>query len=348
MFATISLGLAAGAFGAVPATMRAAHIGVHIPLECYYPEWSCLKYKTDIATPVPNKDQLLIKVGGAGMNSINTDMARLPCRDLPAPMHCPNGLTGMEAAGTVVVVGESADCGRFKLGDEVWSAGLGAFAEYMAVDCNMTGIRPAGLSAMDAGTIPIVGAAALECLRKTGAPWTRKNLTVAITSGSGGTGFMGIQLAKALGAGQIVTAASGAGIDMVKELGADVVIDYKKQEIFDALPNNSVDIVFDNYGAKGTADKAMHAIRPGGVYVILFGGGLGRPSKNPKPGVEQHEFWLVNMSSQEPLDTLAELYTQGKWKPHTQHVYPLDQIKQVFNASLSGQTLGKIGVSPLV
>jgi NADPH:quinone reductase-like Zn-dependent oxidoreductase len=67
------------------------------------------------------------------------------------------------------------------------------------------------------------------------------NLTIAITSGQGGTGFMGIQLAKALGAKHVVTAASGSGIAMVKALGADQVFDYTKVELFDALPDNSVD-----------------------------------------------------------------------------------------------------------
>eukprot|EP00756_Hemistasia_phaeocysticola_P014668 Hpha_TRINITY_DN15350_c3_g2::TRINITY_DN15350_c3_g2_i1::g.88831::m.88831 len=347
MFATLSLGLAVGTMGGVPATMRAVQVEPHVPwLGCKAPDWDCLTTKV-VDTPVPTKDQILIRVEGSSMNPVNADIVMMPCRILPVPFGCPHGLTGMEAAGTVVQMGEGQACKRFKLGDEVWGGALGGFAEYAVLECNMTGIRPAGLSPVDAGTVPVTGTTALECLRKTGAPWAKKNLTVVITSGSGGTGYIAIQLAKALGAGRVVTAASGAGIDMVKSLGADLVVDYKKQEIFDALPNNSVDIVFDNFGAKGTADKAMHAIRPGGVYLVLFGGGLGKISKNPKPGVEQITFRLVNMSSHEPLDTLAGLFEEGKLKPHTQHIYGLDQIRQAFNASWNGGALGKLAVSPL-
>ena len=91
---------------------------------------------------------------------------------------------------------------------------------------------------------------------------------VVITSGTGGTGFIGVQLAKAFGAGSIITSTSGAAnIALAKSLGATQVFDYKVQDIFDggALPDNSVDVVYDNYGAKGTADKAMPKIKPGGV-----------------------------------------------------------------------------------
>lgn len=97
---------------------------------------------------------------------------------------------------------------------------------------------------------------------------------------------MAVQLAKKVfRAGSVVTAASGASnIQLIKALGADVVVDYKVQEVFAALKDNSVDVVIDNYGAKGTADKAMRAIKPGGVYLVLPGGNGGTVSKNPKAG----------------------------------------------------------------
>ena len=77
-----------------------------------------------------------------------------------------------------------------------------------------------------------------------------------------------MQLAKALGAGTVITSTSGAAnIQFAESLGADRVFDYKVLDIFDpgALPDNSVDVVYDNYGAAGTADKAMSKIKPGGV-----------------------------------------------------------------------------------
>lgn len=113
-----------------------------------------------------------------------------------------------------------------------------------------------------------------------------QNLTIVITSGSGGTGLIGVQLAKAFGAGTVVTAASGAdNIALVKSFGADVVIDYKVENIFDSMANNSIDLVFDNYGAKGSADRAMPKMKDPSVYLLLPGGEKGTLSKNPRPGV---------------------------------------------------------------
>merc|ERR1712135_277888 len=110
----------------------------------------------------------------------------------------------------------------------------------------------------------------LQRLQKTGAPWASKP-TVVVTSGQGGTGFIGIQLAKALGAGTVITAATGDGISYVKGLGADVVVDYREQDIFDTLGN-------------GTADKALRTVRSGGTYILLPGGDGGVLSNQTKSG----------------------------------------------------------------
>merc|ERR1712209_396502 len=124
---------------------------------------------------------------------------------------------------------------------------------------------------MPAGTIPTIGLTALQLFQKSGAPWT-SNPSVVVTSGQGGTGYMAIQLAKTLGAANVTTAATGPGIEMVTALGADNVVDYEEEDIFDALANDSVDIVCDNFGFPGTADKALRVLRSGGTYILLPGG----------------------------------------------------------------------------
>jgi NADPH:quinone reductase-like Zn-dependent oxidoreductase len=133
-----------------------------------------------------------------------------------------------------------------------------------------------------------------------GSPWANKtNVTIVITSGSGGTGSFGIALAKAYGATNIWTSTTGdAGTAFVKSLGATRVTDYKKGDIFDALADNSVDYVYDNYGEEGTADKAMRVIRPGGTYLLMphstcFLTNSQKPpcvAKKPKAGVRQLNF----------------------------------------------------------
>merc|ERR1712065_3194 len=142
----------------------------------------------------------------------------------------------------------------------------------------------------------------------------------------GGTGFIGIQLAKALGAGTVITAATGDGIDFVKGLGADVVVDYHEQNIFDTLGNDTVDVVFDNLGFPGTADKALRTIRSGGTFLLLPGGDGGVLSNQTKSGV-------------------AQLYDLGELRPSVLETFYLDEVPQAFTRSLAGGVLGKIAVS---
>ena len=162
---------------------------------------------------------------------------------------------------------------------------------------------------------------------------------------AGGTGFMAIQLAKALGIARVVTSTSGAAdIALAKALGADVVIDYEKQDIFATLSADSVDVVFDNYGAKGSADKAMRALRAGGTYIILPGGEGGTVSKHPKAGVRQINFGFTTSSNHTHLDTLAELFDAGKLKAHIYAQVPLQEGARAFAISKTGEVAGKVAV----
>ena len=205
------------------------------------------------------------------------------------------GTLGADFSGEVVAVG--ALCSKLKVGDLVWGVTKGAYAEYQIVLCPITGKLPTSVSPRDVGTLPEVGMTSAQALRKTGAPWANTTAgggpTVVITSGSGGTGFVAIQIAKYYGAGKVITATSGAeNIAFVKSLGADVVVDYRTQDIFSALQNDTVDVVYDNYGAPGTADLAMPKLRAGGTFIFLPGKN-GALSKHPKEGVKQINYGLM-------------------------------------------------------
>ena len=155
----------------------------------------------------------------------------------------------------------------------------------------------------------------------------RSNITVVVTSGSGGTGSYGIALAKAWGAKHIITATTGAaGTAYVKSLGATMVTDYTKGDIFDALADDSVDYVYDNYGEDGTADKAMRTIRSGGTYLLMphgqcFLDNSQRPpclSATPKAGVRQLNYATAADFSKNTLaglDELAALFEAGTLHP---------------------------------
>jgi len=333
----VVLGLLLGAGWVSGATMQG--VQAKGPAGCSGPSWSCVSVQT-VQVPPIRSGSVVISVSASSVNPINIDLVEYP--------HA-TGLIGTDVSGTVVNISTGPDCSHLTLGSEVWaSVDSGAYAQFVVASCKATGLKPTSLSAIDAGTMPCVGVTSLECLRSTGAPWSnRTNVTVAITSGQGGTGFIGIQLAKALSAAHVITAASGDGIDFVKSLGADWVIDYTKQDLFDALPDNSVDIVYDNYGAKGTADKAMHAIRTGGVYLVMDTGGGGTISKHPKPGVTQIAFGLADLSDHtKGLDVLKSLFETGKLKPHTQATFNLTGVTSAFNVDTSGKVLGKLAIVP--
>merc|ERR1711865_802350 len=220
----------------------------------------------------------------------------------------------------------------------------GSYAQYAVAECNRIGLKPENLYFAKAGTIPVVGGTAWECLEKAGLVHTadNSNLTVVITSGQGGTGFMAVQLAKAMGVGRVITAGSGDGIDFVKNLGADIIVDYHQQALADYLENDSVDIVFDNHGAQGTADEIMHAIRPGGAFQVLNGGGGGRPSENPKEGVSQSSCNYGNH-----LDSLKSMFEQEMISPRVMHpTYTLSEVPAAFTRARSRGVFGKISINP--
>jgi len=325
----------------LPSTMRSVHV-TH-PL-CFTPFTSCIKERS-IAVPEPPPGMVLVGVKASSVNPCDVDYVEYR-------VGCPGGAgtLGMDLSGVIMAVGSNVS--RLKVGDAVWADGgglpgvTGAMADFALVHESQTGLKPSSLNHTQAGTVPLVALTALELMLKAGAPWSAKgNLTVLVTSGSGGTGTYIVQLAKhAYNATHVVTAASGAGIPYVKALGADVVVDYKVQDVIDAQADGSVDVIVDNYGAKGSADKAMRALRTGGVYILLPGGEGGSLSKHPRPDVTQINFGLTNSSDYTLLDQLATLFDSGALRTHLAAVYPLERAAEAFAASKAGHVIGKVAV----
>lgn len=319
---------------AVPTMMQAVQgSGVG----CDKPDWSCISEKT-VEVPTPSEGQVLLAMHGASVNPINVDLVEPHCA---SEMGCSDGTIGNDGAGTVVAVGSS--CANFKVGDEVWGGIQGAYAQYAVANCKNIGLKPNNLDFVGAATIPVVGGTARQCLLAAGL--VQANLTVVILSGQGGTGYMAVQMAKAMGANRVITSATGDGIDFVKALGADVVVDYHQQELADALENDSVDVVFDNFGVPGTADKIMHAIRPGGTFLVLLGGNGGTISDSPKEGVNQVSFGFATFGTDE-LDYMKHEFEAGTLSARVmQPVYALSSVPDAFTRLRSHGVLGKIGIA---
>lgn len=304
-------------------------------LGCQSPEWKCINEK-NINVPSPGKGQALIQVLGSSVNPVDCDLVEAGLKF---------GTLGMDGSGKVVGVGSGCD---LKVGDEVFGGFSGAYAEFSVAACSGLAKKTSSFSHAEAGVLPIIAGTSIQCLTALDLPnlaKTNQNLTVVVTSGQGGTGHMGVQIAKAMGAKRVVTACSGDGIELCKSLGADMVVDYHQQDVFDALPDNSVDLVFDNFGSPGTADRAMHAIRPGGTFLVLQGGEGGKISDHPKEGVKQIPFGLQT-SGRSEMELVASYIDAGKVRPHIFASYGIHEVKHAWAALRGHGVLGKISIDP--
>ena len=219
----------------------------------------------DTPRPVPKADEILVQVHAAGLNPIDTMIPKGTFKpmlkfQLPATL-------GSDLAGVVVEVGSRVT--RFKPGDAVFASifdlGTGALAEFAVVPENAAALKPANLDFVQAASIPMVGLTSWQALKE------RANLKpgqkVFIPAGSGGIGTFAIQLAKYLGA-KVGTTTSTANVDLVRSLGADEVVDYKKQEFEDVL--RDYDAVLGT--VRGDAlEKSLRILKPKSTIVSLIG-----------------------------------------------------------------------------
>src|SRR5687768_9523927 len=176
-------------------------------------------------------------------------------------------ILGNDVAGVVVRVGSKVR--GFKAGDEVYARPsqdrIGTFAEFIAMNEADVALKPKNLTMEEAAAIPLVGLTAWQVLIERAQ--LRNGQKVLIHAGSGGFGTFAIQLAKHLGA-TVATTTSTANVDLVRSLGADVIIDYKKQDFEKVL--NDYDVVVNSLG-KDTLEKSLKILKPGGKLISISG-----------------------------------------------------------------------------
>ena len=219
----------------------------------------------DVADPQVGDDDVLVRIHAASVNPLDL---KIRDGDFKAilPYRVPFVL-GNDLAGVVVAVG--AGVTRFAVGDEVYARPdkdrIGTFAELIAIGQDDVAIKPTTLSMEEAASIPVVGLACWQALvERANVQPGRK---VLIHAGSGGVGTIAIQLAKHLGA-SVATTTSTSNIDLVKGLGADVVVDYKKQAFETML--HDYDMVLDTLGGQ-TLEKSLQVLKPGGNLISIVG-----------------------------------------------------------------------------
>lgn len=290
---------------------------------------------TTIDIPAPGEGQVLVEVHASSLNPFDTTIRSGYMKDM-IPLQFPVTLGG-DIAGVVAKVGEGVT--NFAVGDAVYgqanvvAGNSGAFAEYAVTSAGQVAVAPHGLEFTDAASLPLVGVSALQALQE------HINLQpgqkIFIHGGAGGIGTIAIQVAKHIGA-HVATTATGEGIELVKSLGADDVIDYKMHNYADVL--KEYDAVFDTVGDDFDATFAI--LKPGGVAVSMIASANEAAAK---------ELGITAMTQSTHvttavLDTLRQLVEAGVIVAQVDQIFSLDAIKEAFDARETGTVRGKIAI----
>ncbi len=219
----------------------------------------------DLPEPAPREDEVLVKVCAASVNVLDAKLRNGEFK-LLLPYKTPF-ILGHDVAGIVVRVGARVQ--NFRQGDEVYARpddlGIGTFAEFVAVKESALALKPAKLTMEEAASLPLVGLTAWQALIEMGN--LKKGQKVFIQAGSGGVGSFAIQLAKHLGA-TVATTTSAVNMSWVKELGADFVIDYRKNDFEDTIKD--YDLVLNSQDGT-TLKKSLNILKPGGKLISISG-----------------------------------------------------------------------------
>ena len=219
----------------------------------------------DVPAPALRDDDVLIRVHAASVNALDTKIRRGEFKVI-LPYRLPL-ILGNDLAGTVERVGAAVS--QFKPGDEVYARPdddrIGTFAEFIAVSAASVALKPHNLTMVEAASLPLVALTAWQALVETAQ--LKKGQKVFIQAGSGGVGTVAIQLARHLGA-FVATSTSTANVEWVKALGADVVVDYTKEDVATVL--GDYDVVLHSLG-NDELNKSLQILRPGGHLVSISG-----------------------------------------------------------------------------
>jgi len=215
--------------------------------------------------PERRQDDVLVQIHAAGVNLLDSKIRDGEFK-LLLPYRLPL-ILGNDVAGVVVRVGSAVR--RFKPGDEVYARPdkdrIGTFAGFIAVNKDAVAIKPNALTMEEAASIPLVGLTAWQVLIERAN--LKKGQKVLIHAGSGGVGTFAIQLAKHVGA-VVATTTSTANLDWVKALGADIVIDYRKDDFSTIL--RDYDVVLNSLGGE-VLEKSLPVLKPGGRLISISG-----------------------------------------------------------------------------
>jgi NADPH:quinone reductase-like Zn-dependent oxidoreductase len=313
---------------------------------------------TDLPRPTLKADELLVQVHAAGLNPIDN---LIPSGKFKPVLHFQLPATlGSDLAGVVTEVGSQVT--RFKPGDAVFASifdlGTGSIAEFAVVPEHAAALKPANLDFVQAASIPMVGLTSWQALQERA--HLQAGQKIFIPAGSGGIGTFAIQLAKHLGA-QVATTTSTGNVERVRALGADEVLDYKKQ---------AFECVLRDYDAvlgtvKGDVlEKSLAILKPGGQIVSLIGPldaafarakrlnfffafVFGLMSRKIMRLAQQrgvtYSFLFVHPDGAQ-LGQIGQLLETGRIQPVIDQVFAFEQAKEALAYLAQGHARGKVVV----
>ncbi|MCJ9674197.1 MULTISPECIES: NADP-dependent oxidoreductase [unclassified Neorhizobium] len=313
----------------------------------------------EIPEPALRDNDVMVEVHAASVNALDNKIRDGEFK-LILPYRLPLVL-GNDVAGVVVRVGPKVR--KFKPGDEVYARPaqdrIGTFAEYIAIDEADVAIKPSNLTMVEAASVPLVALTAWQVLVERAN--LRKGQKVLIHAGSGGVGTIAIQLAKHLGA-HVATTTSTANVALVKSLGADVAVDYKKDDFEKVL--QGYDVVLNSLG-KDTLEKSLGVLKPGGKLISISGPpdpdfarqngsgwllrqamrllsfGIRRKAGRRKIGYS----FLFMTANGDQLAQITSLIEAGHIRPVMDQVFPFEKTNEALDYVEKGRAKGKVVIA---
>ena len=310
----------------------------------------------EVPEPEVKDNDVLVEVHAAGVNLLDSKIKTGEFK-LILPYKLPL-ILGHDVAGVITKVGKNVK--KFKVGDEVYARPadhrIGTFAEFISIDERDVALKPGNISMEEAASIPLVALTAWQVLVEKAQ--VKKGQKVFIQAGSGGVGTIAIQLAKYLGA-TVATTASAKSFDLLNDLGADVIIDYKNSDFENRLSN--YDVVLNSQDQK-TLEKSLKILKSGGklisisgpptpdfgkeikapwfvkIILSLLSSGIRKKAKNKNV---DYSFLFMKANGQQ-LSEITSLIEAKVIKPVIDKIFPFDKTNEALLYVESGHAKGKV------
>ncbi|HEX2948412.1 MAG TPA: NADP-dependent oxidoreductase, partial [Armatimonadota bacterium] len=280
----------------------------------------------DVPDPQPAADEIRVRVIAAAVNPVDWKIREGRAGEPQLPM-----TLGVDFAGVVDMVGD--DVRIFHIGDEVFAkASQGGYAEYAVTKAAQAARIPRNIGFPEAASIPTAALAAWQAIFDHAG--LQKGQSILIHGAAGGVGSFAVQFAKWKGA-YVIGTASGDNVQFARDLGADTVIDYKKDRFESAV--HDVDVVLDTIGGD-TLERSWSVLKPGGFLVSLVAPITEETGR--EYGVHAANFMTIADGNE--LAEIAALIEEGHVKPIVTTVLPLSEVQRAQEMSEAHHTRGKI------